>query len=135
MIRHCSGFLLLVAVCLAACGDPEVPGGEITIQNHILDKHYNSFVIDRVITKRGMTAFRKTLKPNEQIVLPYKGISSMRFTRKYEDHSRVYVVHCPSDFNKKVMMKLIDVHTNRLRGGCKLTKRGKKEEGGYVRWE
>ncbi|HMO18612.1 MAG TPA: hypothetical protein PKA63_10240 [Oligoflexia bacterium] len=59
----------------------------------------------------------------------------MRFIRRYEDHSKVYQVDCPSDFDLVMTIKLIDVHTNRLSGGCRLTKRGKMTGGGLVKWE
>lgn len=128
-------WLLIVLVITGSCADPVVPGGEITIKNDIPDREYNSYVVDRVIARSGMTGFRKTIKPGEQVVIPQKGIKSLRFTRRYKDFSRVYVVKCPPGFNKRVTMKLIDVHTNRLRGGCKLVKRGVREHGGYVKWD
>lgn len=59
---------------------------------------------------------------------------SFRVTRRYEDFSRVYLVECPEGMNKAVMMKLIDIHSNRLGGGCVLAKRG-EIRGGSTRWE
>jgi hypothetical protein len=44
-------------------------------------------------------------------------------------------VSCPSGLDAEVTMKLIDVHTNRLGGGCRLRKRGDMNAGGIVKWE
>ncbi len=131
----CLRFLVLAAIFGAvACGGERVKGGQITVRNDILDKKYNTFIVDRVVTARGATGFRKLLKPGEEAVLPFKAIRSLRFTRRYADHSKVYVVACPKDFGEKVQFKLIDVHTNRLSGGCELRKRGRMERG-VVDWE
>lgn len=126
---------LIVCMFLIACGDEEVPGGQITLQNDILDKEYNTFTVDGVTTSGGSTAYRKTLKPGERATIPHKHITGMRFTRRYRDHSKIYLVSCPPDFKVKTTVKLIDVHTNRLRGGCVLSKFGTLNEGGFMKWE
>ena len=127
--------LTLVLISFASCSDPEVPGGEVTVMNHILDRDYNSFTVDQLSTAQGPTAYHVTLKPNQKATLPYKNIRSMRFSRQYKDYAMLYVVECPPGVNKKITIKLIDVHTNKLAGGCKLVKRGKQENGAWVKWE
>ncbi len=118
----------------AACSDPKVPGGRITIRNDVLDKTYNTFTVDEVMAGGGSAGFRRTLAPGEQVTLPQKNVTSFRVTRRYEDFSRVYVVDCPEGMDRAVMMKLIDIHSNRLGGGCVLAKRG-ETRGGSTRWE
>ena len=120
---------------IAGCSEPYVEGGEIQIRNDLLDKEYNSFQIDSVVAKNGAMPFRKVLKPGEGVTLPFKGVRSLRVIRRYPDHSKVYVVQCPADFDRKVTMKLIDIHSNRLSGGCVLSKRGKQERGGLTKWD
>lgn len=124
-------FLLLF---LFGCETESIPNGRILVRNDIGDKNYNSFVIDQVVTKAGLAGFRKVLEPGERILLPQKGIRKLRFTRKYEDHSKVYVVKCPDKLASGIVMKLIDVHTNRIKGDCKLVKKGKKVSG-VTHWE
>lgn len=119
---------------LLAC-EEKVPGGEISIRNDILDKEYNSFVIDKLVSKNGALPFKKILRPGDVVVLPYKDIRKMRFSRRYEDHSKVYEVECPTNFDSKITLKLIDVHSNRMGGGCVLRKRGEMSTGGLVKWE
>lgn len=116
------------------CSEPDVPGGRITIRNDILDKTYNEFTIDEVIAGGGLAGFRHSLSPGQEVTLPQKHVTSLRITRRYEDFSRVYVVECPPDMHKAVLMKLIDVHSNRLGGGCVLAKRGEIRKG-VTRWE
>ncbi|MCB0325329.1 MAG: hypothetical protein KDD69_17220 [Bdellovibrionales bacterium] len=128
------GILIGLLLGLSACGEPKTPGGEITIKNDILDKAYNAIRVDSVRTARGASGYSKTLKPGDEVVLPFKQIRSLRFTRRYADHSMVYIVECPKAFDRRVTFKLIDVHTNRLSGGCELVKRGRMERG-VVDWE
>ncbi len=117
------------------CSDEQTPGGQVTVQNDILDKEFNTFTVDSVTTSSGSTGFRRTLKPGERVTIPHKHITGMRFTRRYKDHSNIYLVSCPSDFNVRTTVKLIDVHTNRLRGGCVLSKFGTLNEAGFMKWE
>lgn len=124
-----------VLLLLLACSDPVIKGGSITIKNDIMDKSFNSFIIDGVITNAGAVPFRATLKPGDSVSLPQKHIRALRFTRQYSDHAKVYEVTCPNNFNKKIQVKLIDVHSNRIRGGCVLRRRGVRERGGLTQWE
>jgi hypothetical protein len=112
-----------------------VPGGRIIVRNDILDKEYNSFYVDQIISAHGMMPYRRSLSPGEQTELPYRNIRQIRFVRQYADHAKVYMVSCPSGLDAEVTMKLIDVHTNRLGGGCRLRKRGDMNAGGIVKWE
>lgn len=118
----------------SGCSDPQIAGGRITIRNDILDKEYNSFVVDEVVSGSGATGFRKEFRPGDQYTLPYKHITSLRFTRRYADLSRVYIVHCPDDFDRAISVNLIDVHSNRLRGGCALVRKGELQNGS-MHWE
>lgn len=118
-----------------ACDGETIPGGEVKIRNDILDKEFNSFRIDHVVAKQGLTGFQKELNPGEEIILPFKDIRSLQFSRKYSDHTNIYIVNCPAEMNSRVLMKLIDVHTNRLNGGCRLTKKGVITTRGLVKWE
>ncbi|MCC6933256.1 MAG: hypothetical protein IT292_08380 [Deltaproteobacteria bacterium] len=107
----------------------------MVVRNDIMDKEYNSFVIDQLQNSMGQISFRQTIKPGEEVVLKQSGITSLRLTRKYADHSKVYVVNCPAKLSSRVRLKLIDVHLNKLSGGCVLAKRGYMNEGGYIKWE
>ena len=130
-----AAFLAPLILFVSGCGDEEVPGGQITIQNDILDKEFNSFTVDSVTTVSGATGYRKTLKPGERSTIPHKNITGLRFTRRYKDHSKIYLVTCPAEFKARTTVKLIDVHSNRLRGGCVLSRYGTMNEGGFMRWE
>jgi hypothetical protein len=130
-------FLLILALLLACigCQGKHVEGGRITVRNDVLDKEYNSFQVDNLLTNKGQVSYRAELKPGEEIVLPFKNITGLRFKRRYPDHFKVYEVTCPANFNQAVTMKLIDVHTNRLQAGCELRRRGVMSIGGLVKWE
>ena len=133
-------FFYVVTTCLAvgfilACSEPSVVGGRIVVRNDVLDKQYNSFQVDLVRTSSGLQSYRKDLTPGDEVALPYKNIKSFRVTRRYADHTNIYHVSCPSNFDVEVQMKLIDIHTNRLQAGCVLSKKGQRSRSGIVRWE
>jgi hypothetical protein len=130
--------LLLVALTLGniiSCSEKEVKGGEVVIRNDILDKQFNSFVVDQVVTRAGLTGYSKTIKPAEVVALPYRNIHSIRFSRQYEDHTKVYIIDCPDDLDTQIVIKLIDVHSNRLPGGCVLSKKGERGLNGVISWK
>lgn len=124
----------LLGCLFCACIDSDVPPGHVLVRNDILDKEFNEVVVDQVGTKSGGVPYSKVLKPGERSVLPTKGVTRMRFSRKYKDHTKVYFVHCPGSTTEGVLIKLIDVHTGRIRGGCKLTKKGRITQG-VTEWE
>lgn len=121
--------LLTLFFPFISCSQEEVPGGEITIRNDIMDKEYNSFIIDKVMVGEGASAFTTKIKPGEEVVLPRKGVESFRVIRKYLDHSKVYEVTCPKGFKRKITMKLIDIHMNKIEGGCTLSRKGIIQDG------
>ena len=124
-----------LCVVFWGCSDPVIPGGRVIIRNDVLGKDYNSFVIDSVRTKAGLQGFRKSLSPGDEVILPFKNVRALRVSRQYSDHTKVYHVECPSDLNVQVQMKLIDIHTNRLQGGCVLRKRGERARSGIMTWD
>lgn len=133
-----NGLFLAILAVLAlfnACKGKHVEGGRITVRNDVLDKEYNSFQVDNLLTNKGQVSYKAELKPGEEIVLPFKNITGLRFKRRYSDHFKVYEVTCPANFNEALTMKLIDVHTNRLQAGCELRRRGVMSIGGLVKWE
>lgn len=132
-LRQITFFISLVFL-LNSCNHQEVPGGEISIKNDIMDKEYNSFIIDKVMLSDGASSFSTKIKPSEQVILPRKGVESFRITRKYEDHSKVYQVSCPKGFKRKITMKLIDIHLNKIDGGCSLSRKGTIKDG-FTKWE
>ncbi|MBX7137446.1 MAG: hypothetical protein K1X83_05630 [Oligoflexia bacterium] len=103
----CSAILIFG---LAAC-EESVPPGRIRISNTSEDTSYN------VVRVQGGGAYF-SLKPGEAKLLP-KGTTSILFSRAYKDFTRNYQVQCPSELKKGISIKLIDVHMNRIAGGCK----------------
>ncbi|MCB0359360.1 MAG: hypothetical protein KDD44_06980 [Bdellovibrionales bacterium] len=129
-----ASLLVATLMLLPGCTGPDIPPGRILVRNDILDSSYNSFSIDRVRTDGGYLGYRKTLQPGESALLPVSGIRGIRFTRKYEHFARVYEVRCPPKLEGGIVMKLIDVHTGRLQGGCTLSRKGKRVAG-VLHWE
>ncbi len=118
------------ATALVACSGDTVPPGRVLIRNDILDKEHNSYVIDQVVTSAGLMPFRMTLKPMQKVLLPYKEIKSLRFARAYQDYTAVYEVRCPGKPDQAgFLLKLIDIHLNRMSGGCQLKRKGKTSHG------
>ena len=130
-----ASWLLLLSVVCGGCNSHEGPPGKVLVRNDIQDSDYNIVEIDNVATKAGPTTFHRRLKPGEKVVLPFKKITAIRFSRTYKDYTRVYEVRCPGEDSPGYTLKLIDVHTGRLQGGCSLERRGEKRRGGDVIWE
>ncbi len=95
------------------CTSESVPPGKILVKNDSLDSEYN------VITVSGGGAFA-SLRPGERTILP-RGTTTFAVERRYRDYTRSYTVQCPSRRTKGIAMKLIDIHVNRMPGGCKTT--------------
>jgi hypothetical protein len=113
--------LIFVAATLfiisSGCADSSVPAGRILVRNTSEDKTFNV-----VEVSAGNKNF--SLKPGDEALLP-KGVSKIYFSREYSDHTKRYVVECPANPPKGIAMKLLDVHLNRIAGGCKTIKYSK----------
>ena len=102
------------------------------MRNDIQDQSYNQIVVSQVRHSGGVALQNFKLKPGDEVELPYSGITKLRVTRAYQDHSNLYEVTCPAQ-KEKVLIKLIDIHLNRMPGGCVLTHAG-EERGGIISW-
>ncbi len=120
---------------LISCKSASNPDYKITIRNDILDKEFNIVEIDGIITNRGQTSIKQSLSPGSEYNIPAKEISKITLSRKYSDHTKLYEVQCPTNLKSQIVMKLIDIHLNRVSGGCKLTKKGEKSSKGLTKWE
>jgi hypothetical protein len=105
-------FYLLV-ILVAGCSRDTAPPGQIKVKNDSRDREYN------VISVSGGGA-SASLKPGQSLVLP-KGTRSFSVDRRYEKFTRYYSVSCPTLTGDGIVVKLIDIHVNRIRGGCKTT--------------
>jgi hypothetical protein len=102
-------FSILACIALLGC-EPSVPDGRIRVKNDSQDATYN---VVKVVA--GGSSY--TLKPGESTLLK-KGTTSLSFSRAYRDYERRYHVTCPAKLEKGISIKLIDVHLNRIAGGC-----------------
>lgn len=110
--------LLLLSLLFISCEEGRRIG--ITIRNDIQDREYNQIVVDQVKASGMTQVFSRTLKPKEEVVLPFSKVIGFRVSRRYQKITRVYQVSCPAAANG-VVIKLIDIHLNRIAGGCSLT--------------
>ncbi|MCB0338220.1 MAG: hypothetical protein KDD53_01385 [Bdellovibrionales bacterium] len=92
------------------CTGESVPEGRILVKNTSQDRTYN-------VVKVSAGGRSYSLAPGQSALLA-KGVSQITFSRRYEDHTKRYVVKCPREIGSGIVIKLIDVHTNRLRGNC-----------------
>jgi hypothetical protein len=111
-------FTLLFLALLCSCTQTD-SDAEVIVRNDIQDREFNEIVVDQ-IEGDGVSPGRFVLKPGEERGLPIRRVKRLRVTRQYRDHKSVYSVTCPAK-KKPVLLKLIDIHSNRMRGGCILT--------------
>lgn len=88
------------------------------VKNDSQDSEYN------VITVSG-GGLSASLKPGERVVLP-ASTRSFSVQRRYRDYTRSYTVECPQPGSRGTFIKLIDIHVNRIAGGCKTTSAAKR---------
>jgi len=105
-------------ISLSACGSDRPPDDRITVKNDSQDSSYN------VITVSGGGKFA-SLKPGEKLVLP-AGTKNFSVERRYKDYTRSYSVACPPIKGRGILVKLIDIHVNRIAGGCETVRAAKE---------
>ena len=105
----------LLGVCFLSGCESSPPNGRIRIRNDIQDESYNI-----VSVSGGGASYR--LKPGEFALMP-RGTTTMYWSRAYKDYTRSYTVECPRLDERKsgIILKMIDVHLNRMAGGCVTT--------------
>jgi len=108
IIRQLSVSLVIVAV---GCLGDSVPDGRILVKNDSQDREFN------VISVFGNGKYA-VLKPGERVLLP-PGTRSITATRRYATYTRRYSVACPTIEGSGIVIKMIDMHTNRMPAGCK----------------
>jgi|688.fasta_scaffold172344_3 hypothetical protein len=108
-------FIFLSALILG-CSD-SVPTGRILVRNDSRDSEYN------VIRVSGGGAVF-SLSPGESRLLPSR-TGSFTVSRQYKDYVRRYSVSCPRSLEAGIVVKLIDIHLNRISGGCTTTSASK----------
>jgi hypothetical protein len=102
-----------LSLAFFGCFGERPPPGRIVVKNDSLDSSYN------VITVSG-GGMLGSLKPGERMVMP-AGTRTFSVERRYKEYIRSYSVVCPALGDKGVFVKLIDIHVNRIAGGCKTT--------------
>lgn len=102
---------LTLTLYLIGCANEAAPAGRILVLNTSQDRNYN--VVDVYAEGRSYK-----LKPGDKALLP-KGVTTINFSREYQDHTKRYTVKCPKNPERGITMKLLDVHLNRISGGCK----------------
>jgi hypothetical protein len=104
-------FVGLLMMAGMGCVRDSVPDGRILVKNDSQDREFN------VISVLGGGQY-SILKPGERTLLP-PGTKTFTATRRYEKFTRRYTVACPPIQGDGIVVKMIDMHTNRMPAGCK----------------
>jgi hypothetical protein len=110
-VAHKATILLLLL--LVGCQADNIPAGRILVKNDCQDREFN------VISVSGGGSY-KSLKPGQSFLMP-RGVREFSVTRRYREYTRYYAVKCP-EIKKGIRVKLIDIHVNRIDGGCSTVK-------------
>jgi hypothetical protein len=108
---------IIVPCCLACllalgCDILEtVPPERIKIKNGMGGDQWSAFEVSA-----GGT--RYVLKAGQSVLLPH-GTTSIRFEYEGRGEIREYLVQCPRDLKEGIILKLIDVDSKRMAGGCR----------------
>ena len=112
--------VFFVFVCILTGCDilgESVPDGRILIKNDSQDREYN-------VLKGYGGGVSFALKPGETKLLPGR-TTRISFRRDYKDYTRTYEVTCPDNIKRGITIKLLDVHLDRMSGGCQTTSANK----------
>lgn len=111
MVRNSAlaGLLLM----FVACSSERPPDGRILIKNDSQDRQFNVIYV----SGNGLS---KSLKPGQFVVMP-PGTTTFSVSRPYQTNTRSYSVRCPAVKGRGIYIKLIDIHLNRIAGGCVTT--------------
>lgn len=101
-----------VASLSSGC-ESSVPEGRIRIKNDSQDREFN------VVEVSG-DGFSQALSPGQSMLAP-PGTTTIEFARAYDNYTRRYRVECNRQITRGITVKLIDVHLNRIAGGCVTT--------------
>ncbi len=107
-------FILSLIITSLGCSQDSAPPGRILVLNTSQDKSYN-------VVEVSAGGRRYSLRPGDKALVP-KGTTTLNFSREYQDHTKRYTVECPANPRQGITMKLLDVHLNRIAGGCKTTR-------------
>ncbi len=108
----------LAAIACAACSGDRAPAGRIMVKNDSQDREFN------VISVSG-GGVSSSLRPGERVTLP-PSTRAFSVQRRYRDYTRSYTVECPAPGTRGIFIKLIDIHVNRIAGGCRTVTASKR---------
>lgn len=102
-----SGLAIILSSCDAFVS---VPRGRIRVKNDLSGSEYSSYSV----SGGGASYF---LRAGESAILPAR---TYGFSISYQarDGNRSYRVQCPTNSKLGITVRLIDVHTDRISGGC-----------------
>ena len=116
-LTHKSYFLLLAisivaGLIIAGCSQEEpVPYGQVRVKNDFHGDEYTTVVV-------SAAGRSYTMEPGDRVLLP-QGVTTISFKYKQKNYTRYYTVECPRDLGAGINMKLLEVHVNKLDGGCR----------------
>ncbi len=106
MLKQYILLFMLLGCTLVGCSGEKVPDRRILFRNDSQDSEYNEIVVNGI-----------SLSPGEKTLLPF-GTTRIHVSRAYKDRTRYYTVECPEIKGSGISIRLIDVHVNRIAGGC-----------------
>ena len=107
-LSRLAAILCVLAVSGCEMGN-DVPDGRIKVLNHLSGDQYSTLEVS--------AGGSYVLKSKEWVLLP-RGTTSIYFRYQGEKSTREYRVECPANPSRGITLKLIDVHSNRMPGGC-----------------
>jgi len=103
--------IILSISLLTACEMfTSVPTGRIRIKNDLSGPEFSRYSV----SGGGMS---RSLAAGEAVLLPV-GTYNFSINYRARDGNRSYRVQCPSNSKLGITIRLIDVHSDRMSGGC-----------------
>ena len=110
---------------------------ELTIVNDIKKYEQNRILkIENAISVEApKTKINFKINPGEEKAITKGNVRSFVISRAFSRHKIKYDILCPKDIKGKHQVNLVQIHNNKIPGGCKLARTGHRAKIGGMSWE
>ena len=110
---------------------------ELTIVNDLKEYEQNrTLKIENAISVEApKRKINFKLNPGEEKAITKGNVRSFVLSRNFTRHKIKYDVLCPKNAKGKHLVNLVQIHDNKIPGGCKLTRTGHRAKIGGMSWK
>lgn len=110
---------------------------ELTIMNDLNIRDEGSVLqVDKAYSREsGKSPVKFEIRPGEHKRVTQGNVVSFIMTRIFPRHKLMYEIHCPKARDGQEVVTLLEIHENKLPGGCKVVRTGHRGKHSGMVWE